>query len=48
MRHPQVALTALGRMAIPPLSKHTVAGRLRRLIAMADRHTPRPRAAETS
>ncbi len=48
VRHPQAGLTALRRIAIPPLSKDTVAGRLRRLIAMADRHTPRPRAAETS
>ncbi|WP_280309017.1 helix-turn-helix domain-containing protein [Nocardia abscessus] len=47
MRHPEAGLTALGRMAIPPLSKDAVAGRLRRLIATADRHTPRPRAAET-
>jgi DNA-binding transcriptional regulator WhiA len=29
----------LGKLATPPLSKDTVAGRLRRLIGLADRHT---------
>lgn len=36
--HPELSLDALGKMANPPLSKDTIAGRLRRLLAMADKH----------
>ncbi|MGW4720412.1 helix-turn-helix domain-containing protein [Nocardia sp. NPDC004260] len=41
LQHPHAGMGALGRLATPPLSKHTVAGRLRRLITLADRHTGR-------
>ncbi|MGW4720705.1 DNA-binding protein WhiA [Nocardia sp. NPDC004260] len=39
LQHPHAGMGALGKLATPPLSKDTVAGRLRRLIALADRHT---------
>jgi DNA-binding protein WhiA len=38
LQHQRVSLETLGRHADPPLSKDTVAGRIRRLLAMADRH----------
>lgn len=34
--HPMVNLPELGQLADPPLSKHALAGRIRRLLAMAD------------
>ncbi|MBX5447121.1 MAG: DNA-binding protein WhiA, partial [Acidothermus cellulolyticus] len=37
MVHPQVSLEELGALADPPLTKDAIAGRIRRLIAMADR-----------
>jgi DNA-binding protein WhiA len=37
LQHQRVSLETLGREADPPLSKDTVAGRIRRLLAMADR-----------
>lgn len=37
MEHPQVNLEELGRLADPPLSKDAIAGRIRRLLSMADR-----------
>ncbi|MGW4720409.1 DNA-binding protein WhiA [Nocardia sp. NPDC004260] len=42
LQHPQTGMGPLGKLATPPLSKDTVAGRLRRLIALADRHTTQP------
>lgn len=37
MTHPEAALGELGRLADPPMSKDAVAGRIRRLLAVADR-----------
>lgn len=36
IEHPDLALEALGRLCTPPLSKDSVAGRLRRLMSTAD------------
>jgi len=36
--HREVSLEALGRMLDPPMTKDAVAGRIRRLLALADRH----------
>ena len=36
--HRQVSLEALGQMMDPPMTKDAVAGRIRRLLALADRH----------
>ncbi|WP_039804046.1 DNA-binding protein WhiA [Nocardia araoensis] len=48
LQHPHAGMGALGMLATRPLSRDTVAGRLRRLIALAERHTPRPDTTETS
>src|SRR5229473_18836 len=37
MAHRQASLEELGQLAIPPLTKDAIAGRIRRLLAMADR-----------
>ncbi|PJE00947.1 MAG: DNA-binding protein WhiA [Mycobacterium sp.] len=37
IEHPHLSLDELGQIAQPPMSKHALAGRLRRLIATADR-----------
>ena len=37
MQHPQVSLEDLGLLADPPMTKDAVAGRVRRLLALADR-----------
>jgi DNA-binding protein WhiA len=37
--HPQVSLEELGRLADPPMAKDTIAGRIRRLLALADKPT---------
>ena len=37
MQHPQVSLEDLGLVADPPMTKDAVAGRVRRLLALADR-----------
>ncbi|OLT26275.1 DNA-binding protein WhiA [Kytococcus sp. CUA-901] len=37
MEHKQASLEELGQLATPPLTKDAVAGRIRRLLAMADR-----------
>ncbi len=36
--HREVSLEALGQMMDPPMTKDAVAGRIRRLLALADRH----------
>ncbi|MDQ2850470.1 MAG: DNA-binding protein WhiA [Actinomycetota bacterium] len=36
IKHPHVSLEQLGQLARPPLSKDTISGRIRRLVAMAD------------
>ncbi len=36
--HREVSLEALGQMMNPPMTKDAVAGRIRRLLALADRH----------
>lgn len=41
IRHREAALEELGRLSVPPLSKDAVAGRIRRLLALADRHASR-------
>ena len=38
LEHRQASLEELGQLADPPLTKDAVAGRIRRLLAMADRH----------
>jgi len=35
--HQHASLEELGRLAVPPLTKDAVAGRLRRLLSLADR-----------
>jgi DNA-binding protein WhiA len=37
--HPQASLDELGRLADPPMTKDTIAGRIRRLLTLADKHT---------
>jgi cell division protein WhiA len=37
--HPRASLDELGRLADPPMTKDTIAGRLRRLLVLADKHT---------
>jgi hypothetical protein len=37
MEHKQASLEELGALADPPLTKDAVAGRIRRLLAMADK-----------
>lgn len=37
LEHKQASLEELGALAVPPMSKDAVAGRIRRLLAMADR-----------
>jgi DNA-binding transcriptional regulator WhiA len=37
MQNPQASLEELGTLADPPLTKDAVAGRIRRLLAMADK-----------
>jgi len=36
--HREVSLQALGQMMDPPVTKDAIAGRIRRLLALADRH----------
>lgn len=38
IQHRRITLEELGQLARPPLSKDTIAGRIRRLVAQADRH----------
>lgn len=38
LQHRQASLEELGQLAVPPMTKDAVAGRIRRLLAMADRH----------
>ena len=38
IEHRRITLEELGQLARPPLSKDTIAGRIRRLVAQADRH----------
>ncbi len=38
LAHRQASLEELGRLADPPMTKDAVAGRIRRLLAMADKH----------
>ncbi|MBD4643659.1 DNA-binding protein WhiA, partial [Xanthomonas citri pv. citri] len=37
LEHKQASLDELGRLADPPMTKDAVAGRIRRLLAMADK-----------
>lgn len=46
--HPHASLDQLGRLADPPLSKDAIAGRLRRLLRIADRAAPGPRTLDTT
>ncbi|MDR3664751.1 MAG: DNA-binding protein WhiA [Mycobacterium sp.] len=48
IQHPNLSLDELGRLAEPPLTKNAVAGRLRRLLGMADRAAERAGIADTS
>ena len=43
LEHKQAVLEELGQLADPPLTKDAVAGRIRRLLAMADKRASRPR-----
>ncbi len=47
IRHPRASLDELGRLAEPPLSKDTIAGRIRRLLVMADQRAIREGIADT-
>lgn len=38
LQHKQASLDELGRLADPPMTKDAIAGRIRRLLAMADKH----------
>src|SRR5664280_1288368 len=38
LEHKQASLEQLGRLADPPMTKDAVAGRIRRLLAVADQH----------
>lgn len=38
IQHKQSSLDELGRLALPPMTKDAIAGRIRRLLAMADKH----------
>ncbi|MFK4298168.1 DNA-binding protein WhiA [Arthrobacter sp. GAS37] len=38
LAHQQASLDQLGRLADPPMSKDTIAGRIRRLLVIADKH----------
>ena len=42
VRHRQASLEELGRFSEPPLTKDAVAGRLRRLLALAEKHDTEP------
>ncbi len=37
MQHPQASLEELGSLAEPPMTKDAIAGRIRRLLALADK-----------
>jgi DNA-binding transcriptional regulator WhiA len=37
LKHKQASLDELGHLATPPMTKDAVAGRIRRLLAMADK-----------
>lgn len=37
LEHKQASLEELGQLSVPPLTKDAVAGRIRRLLAMADK-----------
>jgi DNA-binding protein WhiA len=37
LKHKQASLDELGRLASPPMTKDAVAGRIRRLLSMADK-----------
>ena len=43
LEHKQASLEELGQLADPPMTKDAVAGRIRRLLAMADKRAQRPR-----
>lgn len=43
LAHPELSLAALAQLAQPPLTKDTLHGRIRRLLALADRHHPHHR-----
>ena len=44
LEHKQASLEELGQLADPPMTKDAVAGRIRRLLAMADKRAAGPRA----
>jgi DNA-binding protein WhiA len=37
LEHKQASLEELGQLAVPPMTKDAVAGRIRRLLALADK-----------
>ena len=43
LEHKQASLEELGALADPPMTKDAIAGRIRRLLAMADKRAERPR-----
>ncbi len=47
IEHPDLSLDDLGRLATPPLTKNAAAGRLRRVLGMADREAHRAGVADT-
>lgn len=42
LAHPEASLAELGRLSDPPVSKNVIAGRLRQLLRVADRHQTPP------
>ena len=38
LKHKQASLDELGHLSDPPMTKDAIAGRIRRLLAMADKH----------
>ncbi len=48
LQHPDVPLLELGRLADPPMSKDAVAGRIRRLVGLADRTASKAGLPDTS
>jgi hypothetical protein len=48
LEHPQVCLEELGRLADPPMTKDAIAGRIRRLLALADKHAHRLQVPDTT
>ncbi len=47
LQHHQASLDELGQLADPPMTKDAIAGRIRRLLALADKHAHHHRVPDT-